>query len=118
MSSLADASCKYCSHLLSNVTVRHTILECQYRRSMYCPVCISYGHSPRMCPNKVAWAIRRGKKPTEKNIELKITNTDAAIKDVLKRNGIQPGTTQLENRKRLHDMANSMNPPQMIIFIN
>jgi hypothetical protein len=35
---------------------------------------------------------------------------------VLKEHGVQPGSTHLENRKRLRDVANSMIPPRMIVF--
>lgn len=90
-------------------------MECQYRRSMYCPVCVGYGHSPRDCPNKMAWAVRRGRCP-QANIELVVEDTDQGVKAVLKENGVQPGSTHLENRKRLRDVANSMIPPRMIVF--
>jgi len=90
-------------------------MECQYRRSMYCPVCVGYGHTPESCPNKVAWALRKGKMPTEANIELHVVDTEDCVKGVLKQNGIQPGSKK-ENRKMLRDLANSMIPPRMIIF--
>lgn len=82
---------------------------------MYCPVCVGYGHSPIACPNKVAWALRAGKMPTEPNVELRIVDTEDAVKAFLKINGIQPGSKK-ENKKVLRDFANSMNPPRMIVF--
>jgi len=82
---------------------------------MYCPVCVGYGHAPAMCPNKVAWALRSGKMPTETNIELRIVDTEEAMRAMLKSNGIQPGSKK-ENKKMLRDLANSMQPPRMIIF--
>jgi len=82
---------------------------------MYCPVCVGYGHAPSACPNKVAWALRAGKMPTEANLELRVVDTEEAIRVMLKGNGIQPGSKK-ENKKMLRDLANSMQPPRMIIF--
>jgi hypothetical protein len=53
--------------------------------------------------------------PTEANLELRVVDTEEAIRAVLKSNGIQPGSKK-ENKKMLRDLANSMQPPQMIIF--
>jgi len=82
---------------------------------MYCPVCVGYGHAPATCPNKVACALRSGKMPTETNLELRVVDTEEAVRALLKANGIQPGSKK-ENKKMLRDLANSMNPPRMIIF--
>ena len=82
---------------------------------MYCPVCVGYGHTPVSCPNKVAWALRAGKMPTEANLELRVVDTDGGVKAFLKTNGIPPGSKK-ENKKLLRDFANSMNPPRMIVF--
>lgn len=109
--------CDYCSDILKSVSIKHTRMECQYRRSMYCPVCVGYGHTPALCPNKVAWSLRRGKMPTEENVELRIVDTEDAVKSLLKANGIQSGSKK-ENRKLLRDLANSMIPPRMIVFTN
>jgi len=84
---------------------------------MYCPVCAASGHAKRDCPNKEAWAIRSGKLPTEKNLTLSVKFTDQGIKDVLKSHGITPGTTKMENHKRLSDLANSLNPPRLVVFV-
>ena len=111
--------CSYCSSLLSSVTIPHTRMECQLRRTMYCAVCVAYGHSPRHCPNKVAWAVRKGLPCQDiKNLTLSIRDTEDSVKGVLKRYKITPGTTRLENRKLLNDLANSMEPPRMILFVN
>ncbi len=67
------------------------------------------------CPNKVAWALRAGKMPTEANLELRVVDTDDTIKALLKANAIPPGSKK-ENKKLLRDFANSMNPPRMIVF--
>lgn len=111
--------CDYCKRVLEkSSTIPHKKLECQFRRSMYCPVCASYGHQSSDCPNKEAWAIRKGLScdPLPENIVLKVRNTEEGIKEVLKSHGIQPGSRILENRKLLRDMANSMDPPHMIAF--
>ena len=86
---------------------------------MYCPVCIAYGHSPRNCPNKIAWAVRKGLPTTGiKNLTISVRDTEDGVKGVLRRYGIKPGTTRLENRKFLNDLANSMEPTRMIVFVN
>lgn len=108
--------CSYCSHVLGEVSIRHTPFECPYRKSMYCSVCVGYGHEPKRCPNKRGWALRRGKMPIEDNIVLRVVDTDEAIKQVLKNNGIEPTTTQTKNRNLLRDLANSMEPPHLIVF--
>ena len=114
-STLCLEMCDYCSHTLKTVSIKHGRLECPYRRSMYCPVCVGYGHAPATCPNKVAWALRSGKMPTEANLELRVVDTEEAMRALLKSNGIQPGSKK-ENKKMLRDLANSMQPPRMIIF--
>jgi hypothetical protein len=84
---------------------------------MYCAVCVGYGHTPTSCPNKVAWALRNGKMPTEPNLELRVVDNEEAVKSLLRENNIEPGSKK-DNRKMLRDLANSMNPPRMIIFTN
>jgi len=110
--------CDYCQHVLAGVTIRHTKMDCLYRRSMYCVVCAAYGHAVADCPNKVAWAIRRGQVPSEKNLTLIVKNTEDCVKGVLRAHGITPGTRQLQNRKLLRDLGNCMTPPHMIVFQN
>ena len=72
-----------------------------------------------MCPNKIAWAVRKGL-PTNglTNLTLSVRDTEDGVKGVLKRFNVKPGTTRLENRKLLNDLANSLEPPRMIVFIN
>jgi hypothetical protein len=110
--------CDYCQKVLSGVTVLHKPIECQYRRSMYCYVCGIYGHCPSDCPNKKALAIRQGEDPTSvKNLEIRVADSDAGIKFVLKQFKITPTSTQAGNRNLLNDLANSLTPPRMIIFV-
>jgi hypothetical protein len=113
-----DHSCTYCCHVLKGTVVRHSILECQYRQSMYCPVCAAYGHAPADCPNKITWAIRQGL-PTEglENLVLEVRGEEG-IKDTLKQYGLKPGTRMQENRKLLRSLANCLQPPRLIRFIN
>lgn len=109
--------CGYCSHILSGLVVRHTILECQYRQSMYCSVCMAYGHVPKDCPNKRSWAIRRGEDPRNiKNNVIVLEESEESVKEFLKARGVKPGTRILENRKLLRNLANSLNPPVLIQF--
>uniref|UniRef100_A0A6C0KQ27 Uncharacterized protein n=1 Tax=viral metagenome TaxID=1070528 RepID=A0A6C0KQ27_9ZZZZ len=116
-------SCRYC---ITQTMPGHKILECQYRRSMYCPVCIAYGHAQGDCPNKIAWALRQGK-PIQ-NLEnlvliVEITeNTDKAVKEGIKKllevHGIEHSAPSiLEYRKKLRDFANSIQPPRLVQFI-
>jgi hypothetical protein len=94
-------------------------MECQLRRTMYCAVCMAYGHSPRNCPNPIAWATRKGLPTTGlENRTLSVRDNEDGVKGVLRRYGVKPGTTKMENRKLLNDLANSMEPTRMIVFIN
>ena len=127
---LAKEMCSYCGSLLHTVTIPHTRLECQLRRSMYCPVCVAYGHSPRHCPNKVAWAVRKGL-PLDgvENSVFKVKDTEEKIKTFLTIFGASSGIidravlkringlSKLELRKLLNDFANSIEPPRMIILV-
>ena len=111
--------CKYCSKILSGVNIKHTILECQYRQSMYCIVCMSYGHSPADCPNKTAWAIRKGLDASKiKNRVLIVESSEEGVKEVLRRYRLKPGTRRQENRKLLRNLANSMKEPHCIHFVS
>jgi hypothetical protein len=87
------------------------------RKSMYCPVCAATGHKPADCPNKIAWALRKGlAPPAGGNLVLRIEDSAEAVKAVLKENGIEPTTTQMKNNSLLRDLVNSMNPPRMLLF--
>ena len=86
---------------------------------MYCPVCASYGHTCGDCPNKVAWAVRRGQPLNGiTNLELRVKHTDQGIRSVLLEHGITPGSKQMENKKLLRDLANTMTPLRLILFVN
>jgi len=111
--------CTYCGPLLNGVKIPHSRMECQYRRTMYCPVCIRYGHSKPNCPDKVAWATRMGLSIKGlKNLTISVRDNEDGVKGILRRYGITPGTTKHENKKLLYDLANSMEPTRMIIFVN
>ena len=86
---------------------------------MYCPVCMASGHSPDDCPRPLCWATRMGL-PREGLVDrtLSVRNTDDGVKGVLRRYGLTPGTTQRENKKLLHDLANSMVPTRAVVFVN
>ena len=109
--------CKYCRHVLGGISIRHNITECQYRQSMYCCVCQAYGHADDDCPNKKAWAVRAGKDATHTtNYELHVIDTEEGIKDVLRKHGLEPRTTKDRNRQLLRNLANSLNPPRLVLF--
>ncbi len=110
--------CEYCKNVLNGVTISHKPIECQYRRSMYCYVCAIYGHCPADCPNKKALAIRRGRDPSKvKNLEIVVNDSDRAIRFMLKQYNVTPVSTQQGNKNLLHDLANSLTPPRMVVFI-
>ena len=109
--------CSYCSHLLANVTVPHTVLECNYRRSMICYVCDRGGHTRTECPNKEGWSVRMGKKPVEKNLYLYVKDTPEDIEKILKDNGIDRRSRNPENRRLLYDLADTLTPPRLLIFL-
>ena len=98
--------------------IPHNIFECQYRQSMYCAVCMSYGHTGADCPNKKAWAIRKGVDASEiTNNVMIIKDSPEGVKAVLKSYGVDPGTTRMEREKRLRNLANCLNPPRLILFV-
>jgi hypothetical protein len=78
---------------------------------------MAYGHVPMDCPNKKAWAIRRGQDPdkVENNI-IVLDEHEDSVKEFLKSRGVKPGTRILENRKLLRNLANSLKPPVPIHF--
>jgi hypothetical protein len=84
---------------------------------MYCCVCQAYGHADDDCPNKKAWAVRAGKDATDiTNYELHVIDTEEGIKDVLRKHGLEPRTTKGRNRQLLRNLANSLNPPRLVLF--
>lgn len=84
---------------------------------MYCCVCQAYGHADDDCPNKKAWTIRAGKDASSIiNHELHIIDTEEEIKELIRKHGLKPGTRKDENRKILRNLANSLNPPRLVLF--
>jgi hypothetical protein len=78
---------------------------------------MAYGHADDDCPNKVAWAVRRGEdaSATVNNV-LYVKNSEEDVKDVLRNHGLKPGTRIVENRKLLRNLANSLKPAALVIF--
>jgi len=84
---------------------------------MYCCVCMAYGHADEDCPNKIAWAIRKGEDSSViANDTLIVKEDEDDIKALLREHGLTPGTRILENRKLLRNLANSFRPPKLVIF--
>ena len=109
--------CSYCQNTAGKFTVPHARIECPRRRAMYCYICCSFGHRVSECPNHIAKAIRQGKSIDGlKNLELRITDHDGTIKAFLKSYGITPASRSQENQKLLRDLANSMEPPRLLVF--
>ena len=92
---------------------------------------MAYGHSPRHCPNKVAWAVRKGLSlDGVENSVFSVKDKDESIKTFLQMFGASSGIidkptlkringlTKLELRKLLNDFANSIEPPRMIVLVN
>lgn len=109
--------CSYCEASAGKFTTPHTRLECPRRRAMYCYICSVYGHRVSDCPNHIAKAIRQGK-PIDGlvNLTLQINDNDTFIKAFLKSKGITPASRSQENQKLLHDYANSLEPPHLLVF--
>lgn len=97
--------------------MKHTPLECPYRQSLYCAVCMAYGHSRPTCPDKIAWAIRRGRAYEHlTNKVLRIPDSEDGIRDFLRSKGLKPTARKLENKKLLTNYANSLKPPHLILY--
>jgi hypothetical protein len=114
------AACSYCRHVLADASIAHTPIECPYRRSMYCTTCNSYGHIPVDCPNKRAAAIRQGLDVDAlgiQNVELRVPDAEAAIRTLLRKHGVAPAGSVQANRRLLHELANSLTPPRMVIYL-
>jgi len=92
------------------------------RQSMYCAVCMAHGHSPSDCPNKIAWAVRKGMDPTGiENLWLDVPDSEEGIREILKEGlkpfDLKPTKRKLDNRKLLRNLANSMQPPRLVRFV-
>lgn len=113
--------CDYCKHVLSGVSIKHTIITCPYRKSMYCYICASYGHTVGDCPNKRAKAIREGRSPEGlMNLTLEISSSREKIQQFLFDKGLIEKTStyvpDVKARGLLRDYANSLQPPRLLIF--
>ena len=73
----------------------------------------SSGHCEQDCPNVEAWAIRQGKKPRRRNLYLEIRD----IKQVLRAHGVEPVQNEKENMKKVRDLANTMKPTRIPLFL-
>ena len=73
----------------------------------------SSGHSKKDCPNVEAWAIRMGQKPRRYNLYLEVKD----IEQVLRSHSIEPGSNKLENKKKIRDLANTMRPTRIPVFL-
>lgn len=114
--------CDYCKKVLDGVSIRHTVLTCPYRRSMYCYICASYGHIVGDCPNKRAKAIREGKSVKGiVNLTLEVPSTKEGMHTFLFEKGLieKSSTYVLDSKVRglLRDYSNSMNPPRLLVFV-
>lgn len=111
MQPFLSSQCSLCS-------AKHSPLECGFRKSLYCYICSIYGHSPTICPNERAKAIRQGKRPSLENRELCVLDTDEAIQILLSQYSLEPLGSQKANRAALINLANSFTPPYMVTFIS
>jgi hypothetical protein len=46
--------CDYCKKEHPGFLFEHTVIECPFKRSLYCSSCASYGHTLDTCPAKPA----------------------------------------------------------------
>lgn len=109
--------CAACSHVCKGPVVPHTFPECPYRMALYCPVCMVNGHSELTCPDKEAWAIRKGK-PLRgvKNLVLRVPDSEEGIREFLKSRGLKPSARKLENKKLLQSYAIGLKPPRVLVY--
>ncbi len=113
-----NMTCSYCQHILQGLSISHKRMECPYRRSRYCSICCLYGHRLDDCPNERVKAVRQGRTPDGiKNRELRIMDSEKAIKSYLQAFDIIPSSRQADNKKMLMDLANSFQPPRLLIFL-
>jgi hypothetical protein len=110
--------CSYCANVIEGSTVPHKRVECPYRRGMYCYICCLYGHRVEDCPNHRARAIRKGLSPTGiTNLTMRVIDSEKNIRAFLSAYDIQPSTRQSENKQLLLDLANSLQPPKMLVLV-
>jgi hypothetical protein len=111
-------TCSYCQHILQGLSVPHKRTECPYRRSRYCSICSFYGHRLEDCPNERVKAIRKGLSVENiKNRELRIVDAEKTIKSFLQAYDMIPSSRQAENKKMLLDLANSLQPPRLLVLL-
>lgn len=108
--------CRFCDHLKGSPEP-HTVIDCKYRKSFYCPTCASYGHNSNSCPNKVAWALRKGiPPPPQGNLLLLVEDSEEAIKKKLKQYCLPYHGSKQQNRSLLRDLCNCLSPPRLLLF--
>jgi hypothetical protein len=77
------------------------------------------GHAPSDCPNKKAWAIRRGQDASKvENLVLEVEDSEKGIYEVLGKYNLKPGARLKDIRLQylLRNLANSLNPPRLLHF--
>jgi len=100
-------------------------MDCQWRKSLYCIVCYSYGHSRRSCPDIETKAIQDGLVSDKKNLLLRVKHDPESVKEVLldRLEWIKPYTKQNikgndfeSNKQLLKDYVNSVQPFQILLY--
>uniref|UniRef100_A0A6C0DPF6 Nanos-type domain-containing protein n=1 Tax=viral metagenome TaxID=1070528 RepID=A0A6C0DPF6_9ZZZZ len=108
--------CSVCKHSCKNLTIPHTPLDCQWRRTLYCYICCSYGHSPPICPDQEAIALRSGKLPTQPNLYWRVKQDPESMKEEIIKNGLKPSSKQDMNKQILRDLSNTQIPLRILLF--
>ena len=107
------SGCTFCN---VKMTIPHSRLECPRRRSLFCYICSSHGHSIGTCPDKIACAVRAGKS-TKGITNLEVRLQECEIDSFLKVHGLESQSKKTENYKLLRDIVNSMEPPRLLVFL-
>jgi len=101
----------------------HTVDKCPARQAWYCYVCSRYGHIPRLCPNRVAMALRAGKMPSKdvKDFKLPVkSHEDVRACIVMAGEVAKEGDTQedkVENKRLLQTICDLLEPPHGVIYL-
>lgn len=106
--------CDICRPVLARYAKLHPGVPCPLEKALYCPLCATYGHSPKRCQEHALRAARRQEVAVEEPIVkvtrhaneaawLEVADCEPAIRATLLANGVQPMICQEKGRKEQRD---------------
>lgn len=106
--------CEICRPVLTRYAKPHSGVPCPLEKALYCPLCATYGHSPKRCREQGLRLARRQEAPVEdpivevtraatESMWLEVADTEPAIRATLLANGVQPMICQEKGRKEQRD---------------